>query len=100
MRRKLFPVSLSPDLRVQPAIARRVRLQIDPVSGDPVLLYPEGLLILNETAHTIVRRCDGVRSIADIIDQLADEYGVNHEALQADVLECLYRLRQRQLMTF
>jgi pyrroloquinoline quinone biosynthesis protein D len=77
-----------------------VRLQTDPVSGDPVLLYPEGLLILNLTAHDIVRRCDGVASIADILEQLADEYRAKVEDLRPDVLECLHDLHERQLVTF
>jgi len=100
MRQKLLAVSPSLDLCVQPALAKRVRLQSDPVSGDPVLLYPEGLLILNETAHALVRRCDGVARIADIVEQLAGEYGAAGEDLRPDVLECLYDLHQRQLVTF
>ena len=34
-------------------------LETDKVSNEPVLLYPEGILQLNETAHAIVERCDG-----------------------------------------
>ena len=41
------------DLQSRPALAARVRLQTDPVSGEPVLLYPEGLLLLNATAHAV-----------------------------------------------
>ncbi|HEY0790788.1 MAG TPA: pyrroloquinoline quinone biosynthesis peptide chaperone PqqD [Chthoniobacterales bacterium] len=88
------------DLSAQPALAKRVRLQSDPVSGDPVLLYPEGLLILNETAHAIVRRCNGLATIVDILGQLADEYGAEVDELRPDVLECLHDLHQRQLVTF
>lgn len=88
------------DLQVRPVLAGRARLQIDAVSGDPLLLYPEGLLILNDTAHAIVRRCNGEFSIADILEQLADEYGAKAEDLQPDVLQCLRELRQRKLVTF
>ena len=88
------------DLQVRPILAKRARLQTDPVSGKPLLLYPEGLLILNDTAHAIVRRCNGVFSIAGILEQLADEYGAKAEDLQPDVLQYLQELRQRQLVTF
>ena len=42
-----------------PTLARQVRFRLDPVSAEPVLLYPEGVLVLNETAADIVQRCDG-----------------------------------------
>jgi pyrroloquinoline quinone biosynthesis protein D len=77
-----------------------VRLQTDPVSGEPILLYPEGLLILNATAHDILRRCDGATSLAEILEQLAEEYRTKVEDLRPDVLECLHDLRQRQVVTF
>jgi pyrroloquinoline quinone biosynthesis protein D len=93
-------VSPELDLQVRPVLAGRARLQVDSVSGEPLLLYPEGLLILNDTAHAILRRCNGVSSIADILEQLAGEYGAKVEDLQADVLQCLRELRERQLVTF
>lgn len=93
-------MSSNPDLDARPALARRVRLQIDRVSSEPVLLYPEGLLILNETAHAIVRRCDGLTSVEDLVNQLAEEYGATHEDLLPDVLGCLRDLQQRQLMAY
>ena len=34
----------------------RARVQTDPVSGKPVLLYPEGVLMLTPTGHAIVLR--------------------------------------------
>jgi pyrroloquinoline quinone biosynthesis protein D len=89
-----------PDLQVRPVLAGRTRLQVDAVSGEPLLLSPEGLLILNDTAHAIVRRCTGAFSIAAILEQLAEEYGIKVEDLQADVLLWLRELRQRQLVTF
>ena len=35
-----------------------------------MLLYPEGILQLNETAHAIVDRCDGLTSVTEIIAAL------------------------------
>ena len=40
------------------ARARRAALD-DPVTGGPVLLYPEGVLPLDETTHEMSRRCSG-----------------------------------------
>jgi pyrroloquinoline quinone biosynthesis protein D len=88
------------DLNLRPALAPHVRLKIDPVEGEPVLLFPEGLLVLNETAHEIVRRCDGQITIAKLLRQLAEEFEVDDGTLRADVLENLDQLRQRNLLVF
>src|SRR3712207_370426 len=89
------PVSLD----CRPRLAPRVRLQLDAVTGRAVLLYPEGILELNETAEEIVRRCDGVRTVAEIAGALAAEYEAPAEELAPDVLECLADLQRRQLIT-
>jgi pyrroloquinoline quinone biosynthesis protein D len=84
----------------RPALAPRARLQMDAVRNEPVLLYPEGVLKLNETAHAIVLRCDGKTSVADLLRSLAEEYGAGEADLRDDVLECLEDLRQRRLLVF
>ncbi|TAM51324.1 MAG: pyrroloquinoline quinone biosynthesis peptide chaperone PqqD [Paraburkholderia sp.] len=35
-----------------------------------VMLYPEGLIKLNVSAGEILKRCDGVRSVAAIVSEL------------------------------
>lgn len=52
-----------------------------------VLLYPEGIVKLNETAASILERCTDGRSIADVVDDLAGEYGGSD--LSLDVLKFL-----------
>jgi pyrroloquinoline quinone biosynthesis protein D len=91
-------LSLDPSQR--PTLASHVRLQMDPVTGDPVLLFPEGLLVLNATAHEIVRRCDGQTSIAEMIRQLTDEFDAGEETVRNDILENLTQLRHRNLILF
>ena len=86
------------DPQSRPALAARVRLQVDPITAEPVLLYPEGLLTLNETAHEVVARCDGIATIEKIIAALCSEYEVSDDTLRADVLDCLVQLRGRQLI--
>ena len=81
-----------------PALAPRVRLQIDAVAGEPVLLYPEGLMKLNGTAHAVVSRCDGRTTVDVIVDSLGREYEVAVETMRADVLECLAELARRRLI--
>jgi pyrroloquinoline quinone biosynthesis protein D len=82
---------------VQPILARGVRLQTDSTTGNSVLLFPEGVLELNETAREILTRCDG-RTVSEIIQALAEEYEVDPQMLAADVRETLSDLQRRKLI--
>jgi len=64
-----------------------------------VLLYPEGIVELNETAQEILSRCDG-RVLGEIICELAEEYEADFDALASDVRETLADLQQRKLIEF
>jgi pyrroloquinoline quinone biosynthesis protein D len=81
----------------RPRLAKGVRLQSDPVTGKSVLLYPEGIVELNETAHEILSRCDG-RTLGEIVHVLAEEYDTDVATLAADVRETLADLQQRKLI--
>jgi pyrroloquinoline quinone biosynthesis protein D len=83
----------------RPSLAKGVRLQVDSTTGKNVLLYPEGIVELNETAHDIVACCDG-RTLGDIVCHLAEEYEVDGNALAADVRDTLSDLQQRRLIEF
>jgi pyrroloquinoline quinone biosynthesis protein D len=72
-------------------------LQADATTGKSVLLFPEGVLELNETAREILTRCDG-RTVGEIIQALAEEYEVDPETLAADVRETLADLQRRKLI--
>jgi len=83
----------------RPSLAKGVRLQVDSGTGKSVLLYPEGIVELNETADEILSRCDG-RTLREIVCELAEEYEIDSEALDADVRETLADLQQRKLIKF
>ncbi len=53
-----------PDSRVltadsRPKLWRLARLDFDPVRQRPVLLYPEGAVLLNDTGAAILELCNG-----------------------------------------
>jgi pyrroloquinoline quinone biosynthesis protein D len=83
----------------RPSLAKGVRLQIDSTTGKNVLLYPEGIVELNETAHEILSRCDG-RTLGEIVCELTQEYEADSNAVAADVRETLVDLQQRKLIEF
>jgi pyrroloquinoline quinone biosynthesis protein D len=81
----------------KPRFAKGVRLEADSATGKGVLLYPEGIIELNETAHEILARCDG-RTLREIVQALAAEYDAEEAALAVDVREILADLQQRKLI--
>jgi pyrroloquinoline quinone biosynthesis protein D len=81
----------------QPRLAKGVRLQTDSATGKSVLLFPEGIVELNETASEILARCDG-RTLNEIVRALAEEYDADLVALAADVRETFGDLYQRKLI--
>jgi pyrroloquinoline quinone biosynthesis protein D len=83
----------------RPSLAKGVRLQIDSATGKNVLLYPEGIVELNETAHEILSCCDG-RTLGEIVQALAEEYEADSAALAVDVCETLSDLQRRKLIEF
>jgi pyrroloquinoline quinone biosynthesis protein D len=46
------------------------RLQWEPAQNAHVLLYPEGMVKLNQSAAEILKRCDGTRHIDALIADL------------------------------
>ena len=64
-------------------VGRGFRLQWEPAQNAHVLLYPEGMVKLNSSAAAIMTRCDGVRTVADIVADIEKTYGVT--GLSADV---------------
>jgi pyrroloquinoline quinone biosynthesis protein D len=40
-----------------------------------VLLYPEGMIKLNGSAAAIMTRCDGTRTVAELVSELETAYG-------------------------
>ena len=81
----------------RPRLAKGVRLQSASTTGKSVLLFPEGVVELNETAHEILTRCDG-RTVSEIVQVLAEEYDADLAALASDVRETLADLQQRRLL--
>ncbi|HMC16648.1 MAG TPA: pyrroloquinoline quinone biosynthesis peptide chaperone PqqD [Albitalea sp.] len=78
---------------VKPLVATMFRLQFEPAQDSWVLLYPEGMVKLNTPAAEILRRCDGQRSVDEIVAELETAFA--RSALRADVCSFLSLARQR-----
>jgi pyrroloquinoline quinone biosynthesis protein D len=78
-----------------PRIWRLARLEYDPVRRRPVLLYPEGAVLLNDTGAAILELCDGSRTVRQIAEVLSERYGTD---VSADVVEYLEQMANRELV--
>jgi pyrroloquinoline quinone biosynthesis protein D len=68
----------------RPTLGRGFRLQWEPAQAAHVLLYPEGMVKLNLSAGEILKRCDGARTVQEIVAEL--EAGFGASGLSNDVL--------------
>lgn len=80
----------------RPKLATGVRLHHDKVREQHVLLFPEGALVLNETAVEVLALCDGERSLDDVAAVLSERY--DGADVREDVSELLDGIGERGLV--
>ena len=81
-----------------PKFAAGVRLKYDEVRSCWVLLAPERVLMPDETAVEILRRCDGQANLATIIDELAKGYDADRRVIAGDVLAMVDELAGKGIL--
>ena len=77
----------------KPALSRLFRMQWEEAQGNYVLLYPEGMVKLNQSAAEILKRCDGQHTAQAIVGEL--EQAFNCSGLQGDVDDFLRAASER-----
>ena len=84
----------------QPRLRPGCRLQESAQQGD-VLLIPEGVLRLVGPGRKIVERCDGQRTVDDIVRELTAEFPtVQPERIAAEVTTFIERLHEKRVLDF
>ena len=78
-----------------PSLWRLARLDYDTVRQQPVLLYPEGAVLLNDTGNAILELCNGQRTIAEIAETLRERY---QRDVTIDVVEYLSQLAKQEFI--
>lgn len=63
---------MNDDIR-RPVLARHARYRWDDIRRQHQLVFPEGILVLNETGAAIVRLCNG-RPMSELIAALQDQF--------------------------
>lgn len=87
-----------PPLPERPRLAAGVRLHFDKTRNAWVLLSPERVIEAEGPASEILRRCDGVRTVAQIVDELAALYAADRAVIAQDVNEMLADMAARRLL--
>jgi pyrroloquinoline quinone biosynthesis protein D len=80
----------------RPKLATGVRLHRDKVREQDVLLFPEGALVLNETALEVLGLVDGERTLDEIAAVLSERY--EGADVRDDVAELLDGIGERGLV--
>ena len=87
---------MKPDHQIlRPVLARRARYRWDALRQQHQIVFPEGVLVLNESGAAIVKHCDG-RSTDNLLDALRGQFTDGFQA--ADVHAFLDRLSEKGLL--
>ncbi|MCX7085012.1 MAG: pyrroloquinoline quinone biosynthesis peptide chaperone PqqD [Methylococcales bacterium] len=68
-------MSINPDLPIQ--FSRTHRLQWEEAQQKNVILYPEGMVELNQSSAEILKLCDGSRTLAQIVSDLETTFNTS-----------------------
>jgi pyrroloquinoline quinone biosynthesis protein D len=79
----------------RPVLVPHARYRWDKVRGQHQLVFPEGILVLNESGAAIVRLCDG-RSMPELLAALKGQFPDGHPG--EDVPAFLERLAGKGLL--
>ncbi len=90
-----MPEALLPE---RPRLAPGVRLHFDSTRGAWVLLGPERVIEAEGPAHEILKRCDGTRTVGEIVDELAALYTADRKEIAADVNDMLTELATKRML--
>lgn len=82
-----------------PALPRHVRMRYDENRGAWVILAPERVLMPDEIAVEILRRCDGEATVDAICAMLAAEFNAPEEEIRRDVIDILQDLADKGFLT-
>ena len=82
----------------QPAMPRHIKLRHDAGRGRWILLAPERLFDPDDTAVSVLKLCDGERTVTQIVDALSKEYNAPAEVINGDVVAMLQELADKGVL--
>lgn len=89
-----------PDKNSKPHLAAGCRWA-EANGAERMLMFPEGALRLQGTGREILERCDGQRSIQEIVDELQAQYKTSDSGrIEQEVSKFLESLQQKRIVDF
>ncbi len=82
----------------KPRLPRGVRLKHDDTRNEWLLLAPERVIKTDPIAVEILKRCDGVATLSEIIDSLALQFKADRTRIAADVRAMLGELTAKRMV--
>ena len=82
----------------RPRLAPGVRLHFDKTRDAWVLLGPERVIEMEGPASEILSRCDGNRTVTQIVDELAALYAAERAEIAGDVNDMLAELVVKRML--
>jgi pyrroloquinoline quinone biosynthesis protein D len=80
----------------RPVLPRHLRLRHDAGRGRWLLLAPERILTPDDIAVSILRLCDGARTVDEIVETLAADYDAAVEDIRGDVIGLLQDMADKR----
>ena len=88
--------SLPPD--AVPRLPRGVRLKFDETRDQWLLLGPERVFQLDAIGYEILRRLDGTRTLAAVVEDLCQSFDADRETVGTDVRTYLAEMATRGMV--
>jgi pyrroloquinoline quinone biosynthesis protein D len=87
-----------PDSR--PHLAPHVQFRFDARRDRWIVLAPERLLIPDEVAVEVLRRCTGSATFAEIVDDLSKSFAAPREEIARDVAGLVHELSEKRILVW
>lgn len=89
---------MTPDPDSKPRLPRGVRLKHDETRGEWLLLAPERVIKANPIAVAVIEKCDGKRTLNEIVDELALAYKADRAVIERDVTKLVGDLATKRMV--
>lgn len=89
---------MTPDPDSKPRLPRGVRLKHDETRGEWLLLAPERVIKANPIAVAVIEKCDGNRTLNEIVDELAQAYKADRAVIERDVTKLVGDLATKRMV--
>ena len=77
-------------------LPRHAKLRFDKARDKWIILAPERVFELDEIAHEVISRCDGDRTVGDVVNDLCKKFDqVDREVIMKDVVAMLQSLADK-----